>query len=149
MKKGIGLLLCVGAIPLLTGCGGGNKLVCTLKDEGESSFISYEYTINYSGDEIKSIDIDWIYDFSNVEDFEALGCTSLEDCVSKAKEQKSSCDSQSTFENCKITKESKDKVILNARVADSELDNETGDLTRKTSKEDAKKSMEASGFKCS
>lgn len=148
MKKGIGLLLCVGAIPLLTGCGGGNKLVCTLQDEGDSSFVSYEYTIKYSGDEIKSIEIDWIYDFSEIKDFEALGCTDLSDCISKAKEQKNSCESQETFEDCKISKETKDKVILSAKVPDAELDNENADLSRTTKKEDAKKQMEASGFKC-
>ena len=146
MKKSIGLLLCVGALPLITGCGGGNKLVCTT-DEMDG-IVSYEYTLNYSGDELKSAEVVWTFDFSKVEDFDSIGCSSAEECVSKAKGQKDSCAAESTFTDCKIDKETKDKVVLSAKVNDDQLDDGMGEITRKTSKEDAKKVLEEEGFKC-
>ena len=146
MKKGIGLLLCVGALPLLTGCGGGDKLVCTSEDL--DGIVTYEYTLNYDGDELKGAEVLWTFDFSDVEDFDSIGCSSAEECVDKAKGQKDSCESEETFTDCKISKETKDKVVLSAKVADSQLDDGMGEITRKTSKADAKKALENEGFKC-
>ncbi len=145
MKKTTRLLLCLFAAVLLTGCGS-KKLSCSLKED--NGYLTYDYSIGFAEDKIDSIDIFWNYDFSNVEDFESINCESLEDCISKAKGLADTCNDGTTFENCKVVKETDTEVVISANVTKKQIESGESQLNSKTDRETAQKQLEDNGFTC-
>ncbi len=145
---------CLLLIPLtiLSGCGkNDNKLVCSM-ETGQGA-VKSSYTINYDSDweEIDSILIEEVVDFSKVEDLSVLGCgNNLEECMNNAKSDYEMCKNNDAFSNCKITEETKNSLKITSEVNKEELkkDNNIFYVTTKTSKEKAKEILKEKGFKC-
>ena len=145
MKKATSLLLCLLATILLTGCGS-NKLSCTLKEDNK--YLTYEYEISFTDDKVDNVNVTWKYDFSDIEDFESIGCASLEECINRVKERFDTCENTKSFENCKLVKETDKEVILNADITKEELNSDESMMNSKTDREALEKLLKDEGFTC-
>ena len=146
MKK-IGLLLCFLTISLLTGCGGKNKLVCESKKD-ENTYVTVKYDFTFDNDKVDYYDLEFTYDFTDIEDLTKLGCESLSECIEKSKNTLNKCLEEESLENCKITKEEETRVVITANVTEDYLNSDSTDFTRKTTKDEIIKVLEAQDFTC-
>ncbi len=137
---------------VVSGCGkSDNKLVCTL-DNAKGVVIS-NYIINYDSDweEIKSLEVEEVIDFSKAKDISSVGCgDSIDACMENAKADFEVCKNNSMFSNCKMTNETKFGFTITALVDNNELKKVDNifNVTVNTSKDDAIKILQDGGFEC-
>ena len=147
MKKRIGLILCIVALPLLSACGknsGSNNLLTCTDRQLDGAFTSDTIIkYNFDGTEIVGTDLKAVIDLSgrSVKD---VGCETetIEQCVKDLIEQmKSRCSGQTAIENCKILNQSEYGFTFTANVKSDSLEDYFSPLSLKTEKEELKEKL--------